>query len=87
MARGSHRRGERGRTRLAAATGALFFCAGAIALPPLIVADLSIWLNCAHLDEQALVQLFVRSILLGSAAELGATAELPPGRARAPSRR
>ena len=85
MARGSHHSGVRNWAR--AAIGALFFCAGVITLPPLIVADLSVWLACRHLDNQACDQLLERSMLLSSMAELGVMVEMLPSPNRAQRQR
>jgi len=70
MAGGHHIR-TRSRARTRAAVGALFFCVGVAMLPPLIVADLSVWLGCRHLGKQACFQHLTGSMSLSSTAELG----------------
>ena len=87
MARGSHHPSARNWARARAAIGALFFCTGVITLPPLIVADLSVWLGCHNLNKQACVQLLTDSMLLSSMAELGVTVEVLSSPARAQRRR
>ena len=79
MARGSHRLREHRWTRLRAALSAVVFCVGVMVLPPLVVANLSVWLGCRHIDRQGCVELFSRSMLLRSMTAVGITDQVPPG--------
>ena len=42
---------------LSRACNATFFCMGVMILPPLIAANLSVWLGCQHLSVPACVQI------------------------------